>query len=408
MSEPFDKAQDRLTDRFRRHVAQTSAEPLGLEIATAEGCTVIDVHGRRYLDFLSGIGVANVGHAHPQVVAAVREQAGRYLHAMVYGEYVQEPQVRLAARLARLLPPSLSTVYFTNSGAEAIEGALKTARKRTRRRSFVAFDGAFHGDTFGAMSIGGNALYRDPFEPLLADVQRLPFGDSGALDAIDDSVAAVVIEPIQAEGGVRLPPAGYLAALRRRASEAGALLVFDEVVTGFGRSGSLFAFERFEAVPDVLVLGKALGGGMPLGAFVSSPEILSTLSSDPPLAHVTTFGGHPVSCAAGLAALDVLLDERLWQRAERLGNALRRRLAELPWQGRLKEIRGAGMLIGIELADADFTRRFAGRCFARGLILNWTLHRDRVIRLAPPLVLAEDEMERGLGIMSEAILEAAR
>jgi acetylornithine/N-succinyldiaminopimelate aminotransferase len=397
-----------LADLFRRHVCQTSASPLGLEIERAEGATIVDRSGREYLDFLSGMGVASVGHGRPEAVAAVREQAGRYLHAMVYGEYVEEPQVRLAARLAGLLPASLSTVYFTNSGTEAIEGALKTARKLTGRPSFVSFDGAFHGDTLGALSIGGNPIYRDPFEPLLADVRRLPFGDQAAVGAIDESVAAVVIEPIQAEGGVRLPPDGFLAALRRRASEVGALLVFDEVVTGFGRAGRLFAFECFGVVPDILVLGKALGGGMPLGAFVSSPEILSTLSRDPPLAHVTTFGGHPVSCAAGLAALEVLVSERLWQRAERLGSVLRERLSELPWKGRLKEVRGAGMLVGIELDDADFTRRFAAACFSGGLILNWTLHRDRVIRLAPPLVLSEPDLERGLGIMSQAIVSAQR
>ncbi|MGH7896560.1 MAG: aspartate aminotransferase family protein [Candidatus Binatia bacterium] len=392
-----------LGELFRRHVCQTSTSPLGLEIARAAGATVVDRSGREYLDFLSGMGVATIGHGRPEVVAAVREQAGRYLHAMVYGEYVEEPQVRLAARIAGLLPASLSTVYFTNSGAEAIEGALKTARKLTGRRTFVAFDGAFHGDTLGALSLGGNPIYRDPFEPLLADVRRLPFGDRTVIGAIDETVAAVVIEPVQAEGGVNLPPEGYLASLRRRASAVGALLVFDEVVTGFGRTGRLFAFERYGAVPDILVLGKALGGGMPLGAFVSSPEILSTLSRDPPLAHVTTFGGHPVSCAAGLAALEVLVSERLWERAERLGRVLRERLIALPWDGRLVEVRSSGMLLGIELEEAEFTRRFAAACFDSGLILNWTLHRDRVIRLAPPLVLAEDELDRGLAIMSEAI-----
>jgi acetylornithine/succinyldiaminopimelate/putrescine aminotransferase len=395
-------------ETFRRHVAQTSPSPLALEIARAEGSTVVDVSGRRYLDFLAGIGVANVGHAHPEVVAAVREQAGRYLHAMVYGEYVQAPQVELAAQLAACLPPSLSMAYFTNSGAEAIEGAIKTARKSTGRSKLVAFDGAFHGDTTGALSLGGNPVYRDPFEPLLANVIRLPFGEALALGAIDRETAAVVIEPVQGEGGVRLPPAGYLEALRRRTSETGALLVFDEVLTGFGRVGRRFAFERFGVVPDVLVLAKALGGGMPLGAFVSSPEVLATLATDPPLGHVTTFGGHPVSCAAGLAALRVLERERLWERAERLGERLRAGLRALPWNGHLVDVRGLGLLVGIELDDAERTRRLAEGCFARGLVLNWTLHRDRVIRLAPPLVMAETEIDRGLGILREAIEEVAR
>ncbi len=395
-------------EAFRRHVAQTSPSPLALEIVRAEGSTVIDVAGRRYLDFLAGIGVANVGHAHPEVVAAVREQAGRYLHAMVYGEYVEGPQVELASQLAARLPPALSMAYFTNSGAEAIEGTIKTARKHTGRVKLVAFEGAFHGDTVGALSLGGNPVYRDPFEPLLPHVVRLPYGESSALGAIDGETAAVVIEPVQGEGGVRIPPPGYLEGLRRRTLETGALLVFDEVLTGFGRVGRRFAFERFGVAPDVLVLAKALGGGMPLGAFVSSPEVLGTLSTDPPLGHVTTFGGHPVSCAAGLAALRVLERERLWERAEALGERLRAGLRALPWNGHLVEVRGLGLLIGIELDDAELTRRLAEACFARGLVLNWTLHRDRVIRLAPPLVITESEIDLGLEILLRALEEVAR
>ena len=352
------------------------------------------------------MGVANIGHTHPAVVAALREQSSRYLHAMVYGEYVEEPQVRLAARLAQLLPPQLSMTYFTSSGAEAVEGALKVARKFTGRKRFIAFEGAFHGDTLGALSIGGNGVYRTPFEPLLPETTLLPFGDVAALAVITGDVAAVVVEPVQAEGGVRVPPAEFLRTLRWRCSEAGALLVFDEVVTGFGRTGRLFAFERFAVVPDVLVLAKALGGGMPLGAFVSSRKILSCLASDPPLAHVTTFGGHPMSCAAGLAALEVLLGDRLWERAEARGERLRDGLSKLPWRGRLVETRGVGLLIGLELDDAEFTRRFAAACFERGLILNWTLHRDRVIRLAPPLTITDAEIESALEIMTEAMTAA--
>jgi acetylornithine/N-succinyldiaminopimelate aminotransferase len=394
-----------LEELFRRHVAQTSPAPLALEVARAAASTVTDVEGRSYLDFLSGIGVANVGHSHPSVVAAIRDQAGRYLHAMVYGEYVEEPQVRLAARLAELLPPPLSTVYFTNSGAEAIEGAIKLARKHTGRRKLVAFEGAFHGDTLGALSLGGNPVYRDPFEPLLPDVERLPFAEQGALEAIGTETAAVVIEPVQGEGGVRIPPADYLPRLRERTREVGALLVFDEVLTGFGRTGRRFALERVGVVPDVLVLAKALGGGMPLGAFVASPAILETLSRDPPLGHVTTFGGHPVSCAAGLAALEVLERERLWERAEVSGERLQRGLRALRWRGHLVDVRGLGLLVALELDDAEMTRRLAGACFARGLILNWTLHRDRVIRLAPPLVITDSEIDRGVGIIADAVAE---
>ena len=303
-------------DDFFRFVCQTSPEPMGIEVARAHGCVIIDKTGKEYLDFLSGIGVASLGHAHPVVVQAVKSQAERYLHTMVYGEYIQEPQVHLARRLAEVTPDPLSVTYFTNSGTEAIEGALKTARKYTGRSHFVSFLGSFHGDTFGSLSVGGNPLYRAPFEPLLPTVTFLPFNEGEALRQIDETIAAVVIEPIQGEGGVRIPDPEFLPALRQRCSEVGALLIFDEVITGFGRTGKLFACEHWQVTPDILVLAKALGGGMPLGAFVSTPEIMATLSTSPPLAHVTTFGGHPVCCAAGLASLNFMLETRLPQRAQ--------------------------------------------------------------------------------------------
>jgi acetylornithine/succinyldiaminopimelate/putrescine aminotransferase len=394
---------DDLHALFLRHVCQTSEAPLGLEVARAAGATVWDRQGHAYLDLLAGMGVANVGHTHPEVVAAVRAQAERYLHVMVYGEFVQAPQVELAARLTALLPAPLSVVYFTNSGAEAIDGALKTARKHTGRRRFVAVDGGFHGDTWGALSIGGNPVYRTPFEPLLPYTTLLPFGDAAALATIDGDTAAVVIEPVQAEGGVRIPPPGYLAALRRRCTETGALLVFDEVVTAFGRTGRLFGFEHSGVVPDLLVLAKALGGGLPLGAFVGSPAVMRTLSHDPPLAHVTTFGGHPLSCAAGVAALDVLLRDDLPARAARLGTRLQEGLRALVGRGGLTSVRGLGMLIGLEFDQPAACARAAERAFAQRLILNWTLHCDTVIRLAPPLVLSDAEADDALSRLSTAL-----
>jgi acetylornithine/succinyldiaminopimelate/putrescine aminotransferase len=309
---------------------------------------------------------------------------------------VQEPQVRLAARLAALLPPPLDVVYFTSTGTEAVEGALKTARKLTRRPGLVAFEGAFHGDTLGALSVGGNPLYRRPFLPLLPGVTHLPFDDPGALGAIDERTAAVVVEPVQAEGGVRVPDAGFLPALRRRCDETGALLVLDEVVTGMGRTGRLFAAEHTGVVPDLLVLAKALGGGLPLGAFAGSRRVMATLGEDPPLAHVTTFGGHPLSCAAGLAALEVLLRDGLLERGRTLGAKLVHDLRALVGRGGLAAVRGVGMLLGLEFASAPACAAFVRRAFAAGLILNWTLHRDTVIRLAPPLVLTDDEAARAL------------
>jgi len=391
-----------LRARFLRHVCQTSPAPLGITVARAAGATVWDARGRAYLDLLAGMGVANVGHAHPEVVAAVRAQAERHLHVMVYGEFVQEAQVRLAERLAALTAP-LDVVYFTSSGAEAIEGALKTARKHTGRAGLVAFDGGFHGDTLGALSIGGNPVYRTPFEPLLPGVTLLPFDDPAGLAAIDERTAAVVVEPIQAEAGVRIPGPEFLPALRRRCDETGALLVLDEVVTGFGRTGHLFAHQHAGVVPDLLVLAKALGGGLPLGAFVGRGEVMATLAHDPPLAHVTTFGGHPVSCAAGLAALEVLVREGLPARAGALGRTLLARLGALVGRGGLVRVRGRGLLIGLEFADAAACAGFAARALEAGLILNWTLHRDTVVRLAPPLVLTDAEAERALDALARAL-----
>jgi acetylornithine/N-succinyldiaminopimelate aminotransferase len=394
---------DDLDALFRRHVCQTSPAPLGIPVARAAGSSVWDTNGREYLDLLAGMGVSNIGHTHPAVVEAVRTQAARHLHVMVYGELVQEMQVRLAVRLAALLSSPLEVAYFTSSGTEAIEGALKTARKHTRRPRLIAFDGGFHGDTLGALSIGGNAVYRRPFEPLLPDVTLLPFDDESALAAIDERTAAVVVEPVQAEAGVRIPSPGFLPALRRRCTETGALLVLDEVVTAFGRTGRLFAHEHWGVVPDLIVLAKALGGGLPLGAFVGSPAVMGTLSHDPPLAHVTTFGGHPLSCAAGLAALDVLVREDLAARAAARGRALLGDLGALAGRGGLASVRGLGMLLGLEFDDARACARFAGRALERGLILNWTLHRDTVVRLAPPLVLTDAETARAVTSIAAAL-----
>ena len=394
---------------FQRHVAQTSAAPLGLEIADARGSWLVDVRGRRYLDLLAGMGVANLGHGHPAIRRACAEQLRRYLHVMVYGELVLAPQVRLATRLTAAAGPPFETAYFTSSGAEAIEGALKTARKHTGRAGLVAFELGFHGDTLGALSIGGNRRYRAPFEPLLPQVTILPWNDVRALARVDRRVAAVVIEPVQAEGGVRVADTAFLRALRRRCSAVGALLVFDEVVTGLGRTGTLFAFQQSGVRPDFLVLAKALGGGLPLGAFLGSRRILATLARQPPLAHVTTFGGHPLSCAAAVAALDVTLARDLPTRAAAVGAILRRGLETLRARHRIvRDVRGVGLLIAIELGTPRATRRFAAACLERGVILNWTLHRDTVVRLAPPLTITRREVAHALGVIDAALHVAGR
>jgi len=377
-------------------------------IDRARGATLYTRDGRTFIDLLAGIAVNNVGHAHPAVVAAVQEQAEKYLHAMVYGEYVLEPQVQLAELLASVTPEPLSVVYFTNSGTEANEGALKLAKKHTGRRRLVAFRNSYHGDTQGSLSVTGRDVYRDPFLPLLPDVEFLPFGEPSALERIDETVAAVITEPVQGEGGVRVPPAEWLPALRRRCDETGALLIFDEVQTGFGRTGRLWAGDHWGVAPDVLVLAKALGGGMPLGAFVGAPEVMRSLSHDPPLAHVTTFGGHPVCCAAGFAALRVLLEERLPERAERVGAEIRDRLRAMGERyGGMRDVRGLGMLIGLELDSPERTRAFAEAAFDQGVIIGWTLHSDTVIRMAPPLNISEAELERGLAGLAKALERSA-
>jgi acetylornithine/succinyldiaminopimelate/putrescine aminotransferase len=389
-------------DDFLNHLAQTSDSPIGLEIDRAEGSWLYTCDGRRYLDLIAGIGVSALGHGHPAVLAAIDHQLRRHLHVMVYGEYVLESQAALAAELARVLPAGLGRVYFTNSGAEAIEGALKTARKYTGRAAFAAFDGAYHGDTMGALALAGNSQFRAPFGELPGPVLRLPYDDESALRAIDERIAAVVIEPVQAEGGVRIPHQGFIEALRRRCTQSGALLIFDEVLTGLGRTGRLFALEHFGVTPDIVVLAKALGGGLPLGAFCAADKVLSVLSRDPPLGHITTFGGHPLSCAAGHAALKTIVDQGLAARAEAMGALMRERLGAALLGPGAVEIRGIGLLIGIEFATAPMARRFVAETLARGVIVNWTLNADRVVRLAPPLTISEHEIDFAVTAMKEA------
>ncbi len=391
-----------LGDFFRQNLAQTSDAPIGLEIARAEGSWLVAADGRRYLDLIAGIGVSALGHGHPEVLAAIGEQARRHLHVMVYGEYVIESQVMLARRLTELLPRPLERVYFTNSGAEAIECALKVARKFTGRAGFVAFDGAYHGDTMGALALAGNRAMREPFGALPGPVRRLPFGDEGAVAEIDSTIAAVVIEPVQAEGGVRIPEAGFIRALRERCDRVGAMLIFDEVLTGFGRTGKLFALEHFGVVPDIVVMAKALGGGLPLGALCGRDELLGTLSHDPPLGHITTFGGHPLSCAAGLAALNVIVRERLFERAASIGKEIVRRLLAMR-APEMAAVRGIGMLVGIEFRDAALARRFVAATLARGVVVNWTLNADNVVRLAPMLTIMPDEVDFAMSAMKKAL-----
>jgi acetylornithine/succinyldiaminopimelate/putrescine aminotransferase len=377
---------------------------MGIVVESASAATIRAAGGREYIDLLAGIGVAATGHGDSRILEAIRFQADRHLHVMVYGEFVQNTQVELAERLAGLLPSPLECVYFTNSGAEAVEGALKLARKATGRTKFAAFRGGFHGDTMGAVSVGGNPVYRDPFLPLLPGVEFLDFNNGAGMEVIDEQTAAVIIEPVQGEAGVILPAPGFLPALRARCTETGTLLIFDEVITGFGRTGKLFALEHENVVPDILVLAKALGGGLPLGAFVAAKSLQKTLAHDPPLSHVTTFGGHPLSCAAGLASLDIIVSEDLPARAERVGAIFERMLEDRLPDGLVSEIRRAGLLLGIEIPEAGFVERFSRECRNESLILGWTLHDDTVVRLCPPLVITEAELDEASLRMARAAL----
>ncbi|MEK7285990.1 MAG: aspartate aminotransferase family protein [Nitrospirota bacterium] len=387
-----------LSTAFLKHVAQTSNDPIGLEVIRAHGAYIYTKDKKKYLDFISGIAVASLGHTHPKVVEAICQQAKQYLHVMVYGEYLFAPQVRFAEKLASRLPSSLSSVYFTNSGTEAVEGALKLSKKFTGRKRLIGFSGSFHGDSHGSLSVTGRAVYRKPFAPLLPHVSFLPFNNLAALSKIDETVAAVITEPIQGEGGIIVPDKGFLKALAMRCRKVGALLILDEAQTGLGRTGKLFAMEHFNMVPDILVLAKSLGGGMPLGAFISSSKIMKTLSENPPLSHVTTFGGHPVCCAAGLAHLDIILKKNIVKRVDTMGNKIMTFLNRLIGQypNVLAGVRGMGLMIGLEFQAEKTCVRFVKQAREMGLLLGFTLHTSKVVRIAPPFTLSDREMNAGL------------
>lgn len=393
-----------LRQSFLRFNAQTSDAPLLLEFTRSEGIFLYDARGNEYMDLISGIGVSNIGHGHPRVVAAVQEQAARHMHMMVYGEFVQAPQVLYAQRLAGLLPEPLSCVYFTNSGAEAVEGALKLARRHTGRTEVIACRNSYHGSTQGALSVMGNEIYKQAYRPLVPGVRFIEFNREEDLKQISAQTACVIMETAQGEAGVRLPDPDYLQALRRRCHETGALLILDEIQTGMGRLGTLFAFEQYGIVPDILLSAKALGGGMPLGAFISSAEIMSSLSQNPVLGHITTFGGHPVCCAAGLAALDVLLEENLPAEARRKGKLFQEKLRHPA----IREFRGAGLLMALEFESFGQNKAIIDRCIEKGVITDWFLHDSRSLRLAPPLTISDDQIQKACSILLESIDEVTR
>ena len=390
-----------MTEQFLRYQAQTNPHPLRLEIARAEGLYLYDPAGRRYADLIAGLAVANVGHRHPAVVAAIREQVDRYLHVMPYGEFVQAPQVQLALKLAELLPAPLEASYFVNSGAEAIEGALKLAKRATGRTGLVAAHRSYHGSTHGALSVTGNPTKREAFEPLLPGVRFVTYGAADELHAaITTETAAVLLETVQGDAGVRVPPPGYLAAVRARCDAVGALLILDEIQTGCGRTGPLFAFERYGVVPDILCLAKALGGGMPMGAFVASRALMRELSHRPMLGHITTFGGHPVSCAAALASLGVITSGLL-DGVEAKGS----RFADRLTHPLVREIRQIGLMLAIDLPSQEVTYEVVSRCLERGVLTFYFLSCPASFRLAPPLTITEAQIDESCAVIREVFDE---
>jgi acetylornithine/succinyldiaminopimelate/putrescine aminotransferase len=374
-------------------VGQTSPEPLLIEVQRAEGVYYYTPEGKRYYDLVSGVSVNNVGHANPQVTAAVQRQAADYMHIMVYGEMVERPQVQYATKIAGLLPEPLDSVYFVNSGSEAVEGALKLAKRYTGRHKMMSMHCAYHGSNHGSLSMMASPegdTWKAPFQPLLPDVEYLWFNSIDDLSRIDGQTACVLVEPVQGEAGVRLPEEGYLQALRKRCDETGTMLIFDEIQTGMGRTGSLFAMQKYGVTPDIVCLAKAFGGGMPLGAFVAAKQVMDSLQRNPVLGHITTFGGHPVCCAAGLAALDYILDNRLVDQVERKGLRYENALKDAP---NVLEIRRSGLLMAVELGTSDKLFQIMALFKEHGIMSDWFLFCDTAFRISPPLTISDEEID---------------
>jgi acetylornithine/N-succinyldiaminopimelate aminotransferase len=374
---------------FLQHVGQTSEAPLALEIVKAEGSKMWDINGKEYIDLIAGISVCNIGHRHVKVIEAIKNQLDNYMHIMVYGELVESPQVAYAKKLTEHLPASLNSVFYTASGSEATEGAMKLSKRYTGRTQIVSFKNSYHGSTQGALSIMGDEYWRNAFRPLLPDTLQLNYNSFDDIQLITERTACVIAETVQAEAGVIKPQKGWLTALRKRCTETGTLLVLDEIQCAFGRNGTLFAFEQFDVVPDILLLGKALGGGMPLGAFVADKKIMDSLSHNPVLGHINTFGGHPVCCAAGLAAFDVLLEEKLID-----GIAKKEQLfLSLLHHAKIKEVRSCGLMLAVAFENFEQNKKIIDASIEDGVFTDWFLFAANCLRIVPPLVITEDEIK---------------
>ena len=391
----------RLNNRqfFLQHLAQTSPKPIGLEVEHASGVHIYDTEGKSYVDMIAGFSVCNIGHSHPKVIAAIEQQIKQYMHVIVYGEFIQTPQVQYAKALLALLPENLQSIYFTNSGAEAAEGAMKLAKRVTKRTRVIAFDGAYHGSTQGALSVMGDEYFRNAYRPLLPDVLHLRYNNMEDIELIDHHVACVMVEPVQAETGITAASEAWLKALRAKCDALCILLIFDEIQSGFGRTGTLFAFEQYGVVPDILLTGKALGAGLPLGAFISSPAMMGTLTYAPVLGHITTFGGNPVSCAAGKAGLEVLLESGWMDEVQ----AKEKYLLDTLTHPAILDIKHKGLWMSLQFATPEITKKIAASCVDNGVITDWFLFAEDRIRIAPPLSITMDELKIAVQKIIESI-----
>jgi len=387
---------------FLHHIAQTSPAPIGIEMVKAAGIHLWDVNGKEYIDMISGFSVCNIGHSHPKVVKAVQEQAAAYMHLIVYGEFIESPQTTYAKLLTDHLPASLNCVYFTNSGTEATEGAMKLAKRVTGRSKIIGFNKAYHGSTQGALSVMGDEYWRNAFRPLLPDVYHYDYNSWEVIETIDSTTACVIMETVQAESGINAPSKEWIQAIRQKCNEHCVLLILDEIQAGFGRTGSLWAFEQFSIVPDILLLGKALGGGMPLGAFIASQKLMSTLTHDPVLGHITTFGGHPVSCAAGKAALEVLLSGEYISNVKRKENILAKHLVHAA----IISYRSFGLWMSLQFSSDELNRAIIHQCIQNGLVTDWFLFASDRMRIAPPLIISDEELKQVCTTLLKSIDEA--
>ena len=384
---------------FLQHIAQTSPDPVNLEIVRAKGIKMYDKLGKEYIDLISGINVSTVGHCHPRVVEAINQQVSKYMHLMVYGELVQTPQVLLAKKLTDLLPQALDNVYFLNSGTESIEAALKLARKYTGRAEIIACSNAYHGSTFGSMSLISDEKYKRPFRPLMPEVKIIPFNDTSTLQQITTKTAAVIVETIQGEAGVLVPDTAYMKALRIRCNQTHTLLVVDEIQTGLGRTGLMFGFQHFDIVPDIITLAKGLGGGLPLSATIAPREIMKVFKDNPALNHITTFGGNPVCCAASLATLQVIEEEKLIEQIPEKEALFRSLLIH----DAIQEIRGKGLMLALRFDSEKRNMKIIHRCIENGLFTDWFLFDPDCLRISPPLTIRLDEIRQACAILLKSI-----